>query len=90
MGKINDFFIGGRNFKEEFRRQMRLLVVVTFGFTIAFSWRQTIFDAVQTAVKKLTNTNGLSLSLLTSLTITLTSIIIIYLVSQLLKERKND
>lgn len=80
------FLIGGRHFKEEFRKQMRLLIIFTIGFTIAFSWRQTIFDITQTAVQKFFNTQNFFYStLFTSLTITIFGIIIIFLTSHLLK-----
>ena len=42
--RLYRFFIGSKNFENEFKKQVRMLVVVTFGFTIAFTWRQTIFD----------------------------------------------
>jgi hypothetical protein len=31
-------------YKRELKNEIRILIVVTIGFTIAFSWRQTIFD----------------------------------------------
>jgi uncharacterized BrkB/YihY/UPF0761 family membrane protein len=77
----------GRNFKKEFRRQIRMLIIVTLGFTIAFSWRQTVFDASQTFVQFFTNVQGsTTLSVLTSLFITIVSIILIYLVAHYLKD----
>ncbi len=87
MNKIEQFFIGGQRFRQEFKRQIRLLITVTIGFTIAFSWRQTIFDVVQTLVQKFTNANALSSSALTSIFITMLGIILIYLSSQILKEK---
>jgi len=90
MKRLEQFFIGGRRFKQEFRRQIRLLIVVTIGFTVAFSWRQTIFDAVQTLVQALFGKEGLSSSILTSIFITLFGLILIYLASQILKERSED
>lgn len=87
--KIHNFFIGGQNFKEEFRKQTRTLIVVTLGFTIAFTWRQTIFDATQALVQKLSHTDGLPSSIVTSVAITVISLLIIYATSQLLKERRD-
>jgi hypothetical protein len=87
MNRLNHFFIGGENFRKEFIKQVRLLIVVTIGFTIAFSWRQTTFDAAQTLVQKLTSTNGVSSSVLTSLFITLVGVLILILSSFYLKEK---
>lgn len=88
MKKVRHFFYGGENFKQEFRKQARFLIIVTLAFTIAFSWRQTVFDAVQTAVQKVLHTQGLPSSFLTSTAITLISLGFIYLTSHALKERK--
>lgn len=85
--KLYHFFIGGRRFHDEFRKQVRLLIVMTLGFTIAFTWRQTVFDVSQTFVKFITNIqDSSSLSIITSTFITLSSIIIIYIASRWLKE----
>jgi len=82
------FFIGGSNFKAEFRRQMRFLIIVTLAFTIAFTWRQTVFDASQALVLLVTHVQSSTYaSILTSIFITLVSIIIIYGTSKLLKDR---
>lgn len=90
MRKVKDFFVGGRHFKEEFRRQMRLIIIVTLAFTIAFAWRQTVFDAVQTAVQKPLNTNSIPSSILTSTAITIISLILIYITSQILKTKPDN
>lgn len=82
-----NFFIGGRRFKKEFKRQLRLLIIITLGFTIAFTWRQTIFDISRDFVQLITNIQSSSyLSILTSVLITILSLLLIYLTSHLLKE----
>lgn len=86
MNKINHFFIGGQNFRKEFIRQFRMLVVVTIGFTIAFSWRQTIFDAIEKTIETLFRTSQVYSSILTSTFITLLGLLIILLSSYLVKE----
>jgi len=87
--KISDFFRVGRRFKKEFRRQMRMLIVVTLGFTIAFTWRQTVFDIFKELVQFITNIqNSASLSILTSFMITIFSIFLIYMTSHLLKDKQ--
>jgi len=85
---IHRFFIGGQNFKSEFKRQARLLIIITLGFTIAFTWRQTIFDLSQALVNIIIHVkSSTSASILTSAFITFISLILIYLTSKLLKER---
>ena len=86
---LKRFFRAEKRFVNESRRELRLLITFTLGFTIAFTWRQTIFDVSQEFIKFLTNTSNHSyLSILTSVFITLLSILLISLVSHWLKERK--
>lgn len=88
MGKkFSEFLRPGRMFRKEFRRQIRILIVITLGFTIAFTWRQTIFDLSEAFVIFITNVKNSSLSsVLTSVFITLISIILIYATSHYLKQ----
>lgn len=73
-------------FKKEFRREIRMLIVVTLGFTIAFTWRQTIFDVSQDFVSFITNIqNSAELSILTSFFITIVAVLLVYLTSHFLK-----
>jgi len=85
--KLFSFFVGGRRFKKEFKKQMRLLIIITLAFTIAFAWRQTIFDLSQSFIKFITNVNSLEAStILTSLFITILCLVFIYLSSYFLKD----
>jgi len=85
--RIKNYLFGGRKFKREFKRQIRTLIIVTLGFTIAFTWRQTIFDLSQSFVRFITHAkNSSSLTILTSIFITLFSVFIIYFTSKLLKD----
>ncbi|MCK5149921.1 hypothetical protein KAJ87_03265 [Candidatus Pacearchaeota archaeon] len=87
--KILRFFLETR-FKKEFQRQIRMLIIVTLGFTIAFTWRQTIFDLSLAFVKFVTKIQNTStLSIFSSAFITLFSIFIIYLTAHFLKGRKD-
>ena len=84
--KTKLFFQGDMATQLEFRRQLRFLIIITLGFTIAFSWRQTIFDSVQSIILAITNIQNLATSsILTSITITIISILLIYLTSRLLR-----
>ncbi len=85
--RLYRFFVKGQSHEREFKNQLRLLILFTLGFTIAFTWRQTIFDISQTFVQFLTNiTNLNSLTVLTSIFITLISVLLIYLTSYFLRE----
>jgi ABC-type Fe3+ transport system permease subunit len=89
--KIHHAFREGRRFRKEFRRQLRLLILVTLGFTIAFTWRQTIFDVAKEFVQFVTDIqNSATLSILSSVLITLISILLIYLTSHALKDTFDD
>ncbi len=81
-------FIGSKNIKKEYRRQLKLLITFTLGFTIAFTWRQTTFDlslALVSFVTKIKNSS--TLSILSSTLITVVSVVLIYFSSHWLKER---
>jgi len=85
--RLYNFFVGGKKFKKEFKRQARLLVIITLGFTIAFAWRQTIFDLSQSFVQVIIKVESSTLlTILTSLFITILSLILIYFTSHLLKD----
>lgn len=84
--KFKNFFYIGSKFKKEFKKQIRYLIIITLGFTIAFTWRQTIFDLSQSFIKSITHIENLeSLSILTSLFITFFGILLIYLSAHFLK-----
>ena len=79
-------FSGDPHFKYELVKQMKFLIIVTLGFTIAFSWRQTIFDATQTLVEYFIKVDSsITLSILTSSVITIVSVVIIFVTAKLLK-----
>ena len=84
---IKRFIFGGDAFKKEFKHQLKMLITFTLGFTIAFTWRQLIYDSTQYTVKLITKIqNSLTLSILTTLSITFISLVIIWIVSKLLEE----
>jgi len=85
--KMLQVFNVGRRFRKEFRKQLRMLIVVTLGFTIAFSWRQTTFDLSQSFVEWVTKTQNSALStVLTSTFITLLSLLLIMVTSNFFKD----
>ncbi len=92
MGRgLLDFIIHGKNFRKDFKHQMKTLVVVGAGFTIAFTWRQTVFDISKRVVQFVTNIRDSSiLSIATSIFTTVFSLVLVLLVIYLLKERTDD
>lgn len=81
------FSYKSEKFRKEFRREIRMFIIVTIGFTVAFTWRQTIFDVFSWLISSLTQTkNPGMLSILTSILITLISLGIIYITSNILRE----
>ncbi len=83
---LRNLLYKNKRFKKEFYHEIRLFVTFTFGFTIAFTWRQTFFDISQSFVNFLFNLkNNATSSVLASIFITLLSIFIIYLTSHYLK-----
>lgn len=87
--RLYRFFIGSKNFENEFRKQIRMLIIITLGFTIAFTWRQTIFDLSQSFVNFFIHVQSSSLSsIFASTFITIISILLIYITTYFLKEKK--
>jgi hypothetical protein len=77
-----------RSFKKEFKRQIRLAIIAAIGFTVAFAWRESIFNMFQSFVSRFLDINPehyLS-QIYTSITITLAGVILIFITSKLLKE----
>lgn len=75
-------------FRRELKSQLRLIIILTLGFTIAFTWRQSIFDVTQSIVLRFINvTNSAYASIITSSAITLVCLAIIFLTSKLLRTK---
>ena len=88
--RINRYF-SRSGYRREFQRELRLLIVVTLGFTIGFTWRETIFDLSWVFIQWLTHAERApALSFFTSIFITLICLGLIYLTSYLLKERPDE
>ena len=89
-GLLN-YIIHGKSFRKDFRKQLKTLVVVGAGFTIAFTLRQTIFDISKRIVEFVTNIKDSSvLSIATSIFTTIFSLLLVLLVIYLLKDSNGD
>jgi len=61
MGKmLLYFFTESNQFKKEFKKQIRMMIVIALGFTIAFTWRQTVFDVSKAIINTLIKTQSSS------------------------------
>ena len=77
-----------RSFRLEFKRQMRLAIMAAVGFTIAFAWREAIFNFFQNFVSRFLDLDPqhyLSQAY-TALAITVAGVILIFFTSKMLKD----
>ena len=80
-----------KRFKEEHRKELRLFIILTLSFTIAFTWRQTIFDASQSLINFFVEIKSSTYaSIITSTFITLVSILLIRLTSHIFKKSSDE
>lgn len=76
-----------KSFRREFRRQIRLAIVAAIGFTVAFAWRNAIYDGLRDFVARFAQSTGTLLTeVYTALFITVLGVALIYITSRLLKE----
>ncbi|MEM4259209.1 MAG: DUF5654 family protein [Candidatus Pacearchaeota archaeon] len=83
-----DILKTSRSFRTEFKRQVRLALVAAIGFTIAFAWRNAVFDAFESYVSRLMDIPlaHYMTEIYTAIAITLVGVIVILFTSKLLKE----
>ena len=71
---------------KEFKRQLKLGIIAAIGFTIAFAWRDAVFNSIQSFVERFTDTTNILLSnVLTAVFITVIGVILIYITSKIFK-----
>jgi len=76
-----------RSFKKEFKRQLRFSIAAAIGFTIAFSWRNAVYDSLFAIVQRLTDaTRNTAIEAYTALFITLIGVVVILITSRLLRD----
>lgn len=81
-------FHARKSFKKEFKRQLRFAIIAAIGFTIAFAWRNALYNSFNIVVKKFLKTADIVLSeFFTAILITLTGVILLLITSKLLKEK---
>jgi len=79
-----------KSFKQELRRQIRLATTAAIGFTIAFSWREAIFELFQNVTSRILDItqNHYTTKIYTATLITIIGVLLIFLTSKILKEKK--
>ncbi len=77
-----------KSFKKEFKRQLRLAIIAAIGFTVAFAWRNAIYNSAQNLIGQIINSTEFVLTeSITALAITLFAVIILFLTSKILKDK---
>ena len=80
------YFKTRRSFRKEFKRQLKFAIIAACGFTIAFAWREVIFNSVSKLAVRLTDSAELGQSpIFTAALITALGVFIILISSKLLK-----
>ncbi len=86
--RIRNYFYLGNQYRQEFRKQMRMFIIFTLGFTIAFTWRETIFDLSKALIVWLTHpTNPNATSVWASVFITIICAFLIFLTTRWLRDK---
>lgn len=77
-----------RSFRKEFKRQIRLAVVAAIGFTIAFAWRNAVFEGFQNYVSRFleVDPSHYLTELYTAIAITFAGVCLIFITSSILKD----
>jgi len=77
-----------KSFNKEFKRQLRFAITAGIGFTVAFAWRNAVFDSFQDFISRALSVtpNHFLTETYTALAITLTAVLAIFLTSKLLRD----
>ncbi len=73
------------NFKQEFKRQIRLAMAAAIGFIIAFAWRDYIMAVTMNIFGTLTTTMPNASKLFSALLLTFIGVIFLFISSKILK-----
>jgi ADP-heptose:LPS heptosyltransferase len=77
-----------RSFRKEFKRQIRLALVAAIGFTVAFAWKEAVFDTFQSFIARFLDVpkDQYLSETYTALAITLAGVLAIFITSKILRE----
>lgn len=78
-----------KSFKKEFKRQVRMAITAAIGFTIAFAWREAIFNLFLNFVSRFFDVapENYSTKAYAAIFITIGGVLFILLTSKILKEK---
>jgi len=87
--KIHQMIKTKRSFKQEFKKQIRFAITAAIGFTIAFSWRETVFDMFLNFTSRILDLSidHYSTKIYTAVLITLLGVLLIFFTSKILKDK---
>jgi hypothetical protein len=76
-----------KNFRSEFKRQLRYAIAAAVGFMIIYAWRDSILAITKTMVEKFQeSTTVASANIISALLISVVGVFIILITSKLLKD----
>ena len=77
-----------RSFKSEFKKQLRYAITASIGFTVAFAWRNAIFDTFQEVVSRALNVTPehFLTQTYTAIIITIVAVAAIFATSKVLRD----
>jgi hypothetical protein len=77
-----------KSFRREFKRQLRLAIVAAIGFTVAFAWRNAVYDTFQNWIARILDVTPqhYTTETYTALGITLFGVLAIFITSRILRE----
>jgi hypothetical protein len=86
---VMNIFETKRSFRLEFKRQIRLAVTAAIGFSIAYSWKESMFATFQSFVTRVFDVpiGHYLTQVYTSIFITFLGVALIFLTSKLLRDR---
>jgi hypothetical protein len=78
-----------RSFRQEFKKQIRFAITAAIGFTIAFAWREAVFDMFLSFTSRVLDLSieHYSTKIYAAISITLFGVLLIFLTSKILKEK---
>ena len=87
--KIHHLIKTKRSFKQEFKKQIRFAITAAIGFTIAFSWREAVFDLFLNFTSRILDLSveHYSTKIYTAISVTLFGVILIFFTAKLLKDK---
>lgn len=87
--KIHQMIKTKRSFKQEFKKQIRFAITAAIGFTIAFSWREAVFDMFLNFTSRVLDLSveHYSTKIYTAILITILGVLLIFFTSKILKDK---